>query len=559
MNEKKHRFLHMDDIAVVIGCVIAFLLVYGVTPLDVTNDAWIMAGYVEYVLIQHYAGWVMFRSSEWSFPLGLIKNMAVGTGTMLTFTDSIPIVAILCKGIEGLLPETFQYFGWYILVCFVLQGIAAYKIVSRKVPNCNYCLRGFGTILLGLTPILLERSFRHTALGSQWIILFAILTFLRGRDAMRQGKQKFPWAYLLLNILCVLIHPYFLPMVMVFTLLSVLEYTIHFHKWIRYFLYLLINMIVAYGVGWFIGALGWGVGSARFGYGYFNLNLNALINPKSLGDYQWSLFLDELGQVGGNYDGFNYIGVGMLVLIGIAFLSRITGLIREKNLWSVKNFFRVNWLVLGAFFCLTVFAISNVVTWNAQTLFEIPIPDWLYWKCGIFRASARMFYPVYYCLFIYAIYTVLTWKQTTWQVAALAAGLVLQLADLSIVIAQKHEMMKENSAYVSLLDQEELVEVGQTHDKIIGIDFWDIGEQRRIAVWAGKNGMTTSFTIANSGEYPEADQLAHEEIEALKQGNYDASAVYVTQNVETYKEWLKALDESDISCYYYNDAYYIIP
>ena len=108
MNEKKHRFLHMDDIAVVIGCVIAFLLVYGVTPLDVTNDAWIMAGYDEYDLIQHYAGWVMFRSSEWSFPLGLIKNMAVGTGTMLTFTDSIPIVAILCKGIEGLLPETFQ-------------------------------------------------------------------------------------------------------------------------------------------------------------------------------------------------------------------------------------------------------------------------------------------------------------------------------------------------------------------------------------------------------------------------------------------------------------------
>lgn len=73
-----------------------------------------MAGYDESDIIQHYSGWLAFRNSEWSFPLGLAKDMAIEDGTYISFTDSIPWVAIFFKLFNQFLPETFQYFGLYV-------------------------------------------------------------------------------------------------------------------------------------------------------------------------------------------------------------------------------------------------------------------------------------------------------------------------------------------------------------------------------------------------------------------------------------------------------------
>ena len=57
---------------------IAFLIIYGIGPLSVTNDRWIMSGYDCDDIVQHYAGWVAFRNSAWHFPIGLADNMGGG-------------------------------------------------------------------------------------------------------------------------------------------------------------------------------------------------------------------------------------------------------------------------------------------------------------------------------------------------------------------------------------------------------------------------------------------------------------------------------------------------
>ena len=114
--EKK---ISSKQFAVVLGGIIgiiAFLVIYGITPLDVTNDRWIMAGYNENDIIQHYAGWVAYRTSEWTFPIGIASNMAWGDGTVISYTDSIPWIAVICKIFTKVLPETFQYFGIYTLL-----------------------------------------------------------------------------------------------------------------------------------------------------------------------------------------------------------------------------------------------------------------------------------------------------------------------------------------------------------------------------------------------------------------------------------------------------------
>ncbi|MBR5564902.1 MAG: hypothetical protein IKW08_01925 [Roseburia sp.] len=551
--EKITIFLREYILPSMIG-ILFFFMVYGMTPLDVTNDAWIMAGYDESDLTQHYAGWVLFRSADWSFPLGMIESMADGTGTMLTFTDSIPIAAIFFKAIDFLLPETFQYFGWYILICFLLQAIAGYKIVQRKVDKPEWCY--VGVLLFLLSPILLERSFRHTALGSHWFVLFALLIYLKSRDARKAGKELFSVGYVILNVLTVLIHPYFLPMVMIFTALTAWENMLQFKSWIKNGVYLLINVVLAYGAGWLVGALGWDIESARFGYGYFSMNLNAIINPLSLGGYEWSKFLPQLPQIHGNYDGFNYLGVGVLLL---ALVTIILGVKKwfvcaDKKQWLKDNIY----LILALVF-LTVFSVTNVVTWNDKELLNIPIPDWLYWKAGIFRASGRIFYPVYYVIFTYIIYQLAQMQRVKVGLTILIVGVLLQFVDLSAVLKEKHVMMDENSRFVSLLDDEVLTEAARGRAKVTLSAVSDIVEMRRIAVWAGKNGMKTSYTVANSGIYPKADALMGEEIAALESGNYDESIIYATQDLDVFTKWMNALEEDSFTKYYYNDYYYLIP
>ena len=551
--EKITKFFREYIVSAIIG-VIFFLIVYGVTPLDVTNDAWIMAGYDESDLTQHYAGWVLFRSADWSFPLGMIETMADGTGTMLTFTDSIPIAAIFFKAIDFLLPETFQYFGWYILICFILQAIAGYKIVQRKADKPVWCYAGM--LLFLLSPILLERSFRHTALGSHWFVLFALLIYLKSRDARKEKKELFSVGYVVLNILTVLIHPYFLPMVMIFTTLTAWENILQFKSWIKNGIYLVVNVVLAYGAGWLVGALGWDVESARFGYGHFSMNLNAIMNPLSLGGYEWSKFLPQLPQIHGNYDGFNYLGLGVLVL------AVITALIGAKKWFACedkKQWLKDNVYLILALVFLTVFSVTNVVTWNDKELLNVPIPDWLYWKAGIFRASGRIFYPVYYVIFTYIIYQLSEISQVKVGLGILIAGVALQFVDISGVLEEKHRMMDENSKYVSLLDDEVLTEAAKGRTKVTLAATWDIVEMRRIAVWAGKNGMKTSYTVANSGIYPEADALAGEEISALEAGSYDESIIYATQDLDVFTKWMNALEEDSFTKYYYNDYYYLIP
>lgn len=207
---------------------LAFIILYGFPSLDVTNDAWIMQGYDESDIIQHYAGWIAFRNSDWSFPLGMAEHMGTGDGAIISFTDSIPWLAIACKAIRRFLPQTFQYFGWYTLLCYILQGIAAWKIIYHKVQNEIFA--GIGTMFFCFSPILMERAFRHTALASQWFILFAIWLYMKYREEHRKRSYFY---FLLLEVLAVGIHPYFLPMIFAFSLLCVIEDVWH-HIYIGY-------------------------------------------------------------------------------------------------------------------------------------------------------------------------------------------------------------------------------------------------------------------------------------------------------------------------------------
>ena len=121
LNHKSTRSARLFWLGALLGAAV-FLLVYGLAPLDIANDAFCRGGYIEKDIQQHYAGWLFYRSSAPGWPLGVTQAINAPQGVSVAYTDSIPLLAVLCRPLAAALGGTFQYFGWFTLVCFALQG-----------------------------------------------------------------------------------------------------------------------------------------------------------------------------------------------------------------------------------------------------------------------------------------------------------------------------------------------------------------------------------------------------------------------------------------------------
>ena len=201
--------------------VLVFVLVFGVSTLDVTNDAFCRGGYIEKDIQQHYAGWLFYRQSSAGWPLCIARGINYPDGLSIAYTDSIPLVAALLKPVANLVGGTFQYMGWFTLVCFALQGGFGALLAGLFLPGCAAPLAA--DLLFVTSPVLFERVFRHTSLGAQFFVLAALYFYFAAR---RKGQYASRGLFVL-SVLAVGIHPYFLPMTYAITLALLLEYALH--------------------------------------------------------------------------------------------------------------------------------------------------------------------------------------------------------------------------------------------------------------------------------------------------------------------------------------------
>ncbi len=99
--------------------VVVFCSIYGVKVLNPTYTDWLLVSGGD--LTQHYLGWTAYRTCSWQFPLGMTNTLAYPNKTSVIFTDSIPLFAVLFKLFSPVLPEKFQYFGLWGIVCFIYR------------------------------------------------------------------------------------------------------------------------------------------------------------------------------------------------------------------------------------------------------------------------------------------------------------------------------------------------------------------------------------------------------------------------------------------------------
>lgn len=190
-----------------------FLALYGVRVLDPTELDFMLCNGSDPA--QHLLGWVQFRHSEWRLPyLGMSYSTIYPNRISVLYTDSLPLLAVFFKLLSPLLPEQFQYFGWWGLLCFMLQGALGQCLVARLAGARTHtahaaALAGAG--LLVLFPALRIRMFGHTALAGTWLILASLcLWAFADRLCPTLPRACLWWA--LLGLLGAGLHLYYLPM-----------------------------------------------------------------------------------------------------------------------------------------------------------------------------------------------------------------------------------------------------------------------------------------------------------------------------------------------------------
>ena len=206
MNNQSKKRMKIFALGFAAGLLI-FFAIYGFSVVNVQNDSFLINGYIEKDIAQHYRGWVLFRNSPWQFPLGVGQNLAYPYGTAVSYTDSIPLFAIFFKIFRSILPQTFQYFGIFVMLCFGLQGGFGALLVSLFTES-----RIFTTLSAGafcLMPALIERRFRHCGLTAQFLILRCLYFYFKNK-----GKTDFKalLPFFVINRLSITIHPYFCPL-----------------------------------------------------------------------------------------------------------------------------------------------------------------------------------------------------------------------------------------------------------------------------------------------------------------------------------------------------------
>lgn len=150
-------------IPILLGTIL-FVAQGGLSILAPSNTAWLMRGLLDPET--NLFGWEYFRKTPWlQFPLGANPEYGMELGSSIVFSDSLPLFALPFKLLDPLLPETFQYFGLWVLTCILLHAVFSYLLLAHFISN--RWLLGLGTALLLLLPPYLMRFTIHLALGGQ--------------------------------------------------------------------------------------------------------------------------------------------------------------------------------------------------------------------------------------------------------------------------------------------------------------------------------------------------------------------------------------------------------
>ena len=291
--------LPLTPVAAALAGVALFFFLFDPRLLDPGYVAWLMDGDPGTM----YLGWRFFRAEDWGWPPGAMHAYGLDIASSIVYTDSIPLVALPAKLISAWLPTTFQYFGWWMLACYALQGwfggMLADLAAERPLQRLAIAL-----MFVASVPIM-DRAIGHYALMSHWLVLWALWL------ALRPHRDHATLAWTAVACLASLVHAYLLYLVLAIWVADVVRRR-HFDPEPRTSFAAAFRHVVVVGIALWIAMTIAGYftlprsaisGGVEY-YGRFATNLNAFFNP------QWgSRFLPAWPVIpGSELEGQAYLG-----------------------------------------------------------------------------------------------------------------------------------------------------------------------------------------------------------------------------------------------------------
>jgi hypothetical protein len=364
---------------------------------------------------QHYSGWAMFRHAPWHWPPGLLPEIWYPVGTSIVYTDSLPLFALALKPFSTLLPDPFQYIGAWLLLNSMLQGGFAALLIARFRREPSIVLSG--AALFVFAPVVISRI-DHDTLTAHWLLLAAFWIYFRDRDSRRVVDDALPWW--VLAAIAALVHPYLAAMC-----LSI--QAAFWWKRVRTdggrprseaLAAFAGSLVISLCMWWLSGSMTIGArdGAGGVAFGKYSFNLLGFINPMS-----FSRWLPTLPSLPEQYEGFAYLGVGMLVLglfVAVDFA-------RDRRPRGAFGEYVPLAVVAG---CSLAFAASSVLAVGSWIIVDVPIESPV---LGLFRSSGRFIWVAYYALMLLIIVRASIRFRPPVAASILTATLIAQMADFS--------------------------------------------------------------------------------------------------------------------------------
>ena len=508
--------------SILLGFFTTFTIV-GLKALNPLNTHWIYHA-INADPLQHYYGWLFFKDTQWSFPLGLNPNYGATLSSSIVYSDSIPLMALIFKLFAPLTDANFQYFGMWLLLCFILQSYFTIAIIKLF---CNSFYIGVITALLvNLTPILLWRMQVHLALSGHFLLLWGIYLILR--SVFKNRYLGISWT-LLLSI-SALVHAYLFAMVVVMWLASAANALLRRNVTVAVMLKeSIFNVIIVGFILVFVAGYDFSYSNSMSGtsveYGTYRWNILAPISS-----YGYSSVLNFLPAIRGNFDTYSYLGAGVFV-IGFAALIRF----RVGKL-KVLTLVRSNKILVAVLLLLVPFAVTNkIAVGNIRFSFEIPTS--LINAFSIFSSSARFIWPVIYLCIFSLIYLIVVSYHKHAAIIILSLALSVQIADSIPLIREVRKFTTSEIVVPNALLQDDILkrlvkEGGYRRILVIPSGNRENPGFPDVTFFAHEMGLSTNSVYLSRVNGSEASNRRKEIISQLGSGNLDRDAVYVLQRNE---------------------------
>ena len=151
----------------------AFFVLIGWPTLIPTNIGWL--NFADRAM--HTLGWMFFREAPWGNPPGLSPDLGIELSNSIALVDGLPLFALPLKLLGAWLPQPFQYWGYWLLISFVLHALFAWLIARELQAGRLIALVAAGFALI--TPAYMFRIEMHLALSGHWTILAGLWLYVR--------------------------------------------------------------------------------------------------------------------------------------------------------------------------------------------------------------------------------------------------------------------------------------------------------------------------------------------------------------------------------------------